>query len=179
MTICVYCSAKDTIPAVYKETGVALGKWIAEHGHNLLFGGATGGLMTAVSEAAREAGGNVVGVVPERIIRSGRLSAVCTELIRVENMSVRKQTMRDRADVFVCLPGSFGTLDEMFDVIASGTVGEHQKPLFILNQEGFYDGLQQEIAHMKSLGFIPQEESYKPRFADTIEELTEQITALA
>lgn len=175
MIVCVYCSAKDSVPAAYKQQAAALGRWIAGNGHTLLFGGATGGLMTAVSEAAYNAGGTVVGVVPERIVRSGRLSPFCTELIRVENMSVRKQTMRDRADVFVCLPGSYGTLDEMFDVVASGTVGEHRKPIYIFNQDGFYEGLWQLAAHMKQLTFIPAEESYTPRWVGTLDELTEQL----
>lgn len=179
MTICVYCSAKDSIPAPYKVVGTALGQWIARNGHTLLFGGATGGLMTAVSEAAYKAGGKVVGVVPERIVRAGRLSSVCSELVRVANMSVRKQTMRERADVFVCLPGSYGTLDEMFDVIASGTVGEHRKPLFILNQDSFYEGLRQLSAHMKALTFIPYEESYAPRWVNTLESLTEELKQLS
>ncbi|MCM1034160.1 MAG: TIGR00730 family Rossman fold protein [Paludibacter sp.] len=179
MTICVYCSAKDSIPAEYKKMGTELGTWIAQNGYTLLFGGATGGLMTAVSEAASIAGGAVVGVVPERIVQSGRLSDVCTELVRVENMSVRKQTMRERADVFVCLPGSYGTLDEMFDVIASGTVGEHRKPLYVLNQNGFYEDLRRLASRMKALTFIPAEESYAPRWVNTLEELFEQLKQLS
>lgn len=177
MVIAVYCSANENISSTYKRLGDDLGKWIAEQGYTLLYGGATGGLMTRVSDAAKAAGGHVMGVVPQRIIASGRLASNCDELYKVDGMSQRKQMMRDKADAFVCLPGSYGTLDEMMDVIASGTVGEHHKPIYILNYKGFYDDLRREIARMKELCFIPQEEAYKPIFINTLEELYECLQA--
>ncbi len=176
MIIAVYCSAKNNIPEEYKSLGCELGAWIAQNNHTLLYGGATGGLMTEVSNATRAAGGEVIGVVPHRIINSGRKADNCTELIEVANMAERKQKMREVADVFVCLPGSYGTLDEMMDVIASGTVGEHKKHIYIVNHKGFYAPLVEQIALMKDLGFIPAEESYRPRVVDTLGEL---FTALA
>ncbi len=175
MIVAVYCSAKNGIAEEYKALGRELGVWIAEQGHTLLYGGATGGLMTVVSDTVRAAGGEVIGVVPQRIISSGRKADNCTELIEVANMAERKQKMREIADVFVCLPGSYGTLDEMMDVIASGTVGEHKKHIYIVNHEGFYTPLVEQIKQMKALGFIPAEESYRPRVVNTISEL---ITAL-
>nr|AMP55617.1 TIGR00730: TIGR00730 family protein [uncultured bacterium] len=171
MKIAVYCSARNQVGEEYKALARDLGRWIAENGHTLVFGGATGGLMTEVSKAAFEAKGEVVGVIPERIEKAGRISPYCTELVRCYVMSERKQQMRDNADVLVCLPGSYGTLDEMFDVIASGTVGEHHKPIYILNYKGFYEGLLQQIKTMKALSFLPQEESYKPCFVDSLQEL--------
>lgn len=171
MKICVYCSAKDTIAEEYKQLGCQLGNLIAEYGHTLVFGGATGGLMTEVSRAAYEAGGKVIGVVPHRILVAGRKSEWCTETHVVSHMNERKQMMKDLADCFVCLPGSYGTLDEMFDVIASGTVGEHHKPIYIFNHNGFYTSLLEEIAHMKELGFIPKVEHYKPMVVSNIDEL--------
>ncbi len=86
--------------------------------------------------------------------------------------------MREIADVFVVLPGGYGTLDEMFDVIASGSVGEHRKPLFCLNYKGFYNSLIQLSAEMKAGAFIPKEESYKPTFVETVEECFEKIKKL-
>ncbi len=171
MNIAVYCSAKDVIPEEYLALGDDLGKWLAENGHTLVYGGATGGLMSRVSNAARAAGGQVIGVVPKRIIEAGRLAHNCTKIHKVANMSRRKQKMKELADCFVCLPGSYGTLDEMYDVIASGTVGEHKKPVFILNYKGFYEGLKAEAAHMKELHFLPEQEHYMPMFVDTIAEI--------
>lgn len=164
--------------------GDELGAWIALQGYNMVYGGATGGLMSRVSEAFRKQTvnegstkhGQLIGVVPERIIRAGRQAQHCDELFTVPNMAERKHLMREIADCFVCLPGSYGTLDEMFDVIAGGTVGEHHKPMYILNYKDFYGDLKREIQHMKELVFLPREESYKPIFVDTLDELKQQLT---
>ena len=178
MRIAVYCSAKDRIPEEYLALGDALGKWIAEAGHTLVYGGATGGLMTRVSNAAKAAGGTVEGVIPQRIIQAKRMADNCDVLYTVANMCERKQRMKDLADCFVCLPGSYGTLDEMMDVVASGTVDEHRKPCFVLNYKGFYAGLKSQVEYMRQLAFLPQEEQYAPRFVDTIEQLIDQLTEL-
>ena len=90
-------------------------------------------------------------------------------------MSTRKQRMRDEADVIVCLPGSYGTLDEMMDATSSAIVGEHKKPTYVLNYKGFYEPLKEQIALMQRLQFIPEQQSYKPIFVDTLDELFEQI----
>ena len=175
MKIAVYCSAKDVIPEEYLQLGDSIGAWLGRHGHALVYGGATGGLMSRTSHAAKAAGAYVIGVIPPRIIAAGRLAEHCDELIEVANMSERKQKMRDLADVIVCLPGSYGTLDEMMDATSSAIVGEHRKPLYVLNYKGFYEPLKQQIEHMRSLQFIPEQEAYKPIFVDSLEELYEQI----
>ncbi len=175
MNIAVYCSAKNSIPEEFKDLGRKLGTWIADNNHILIYGGATGGLMTSVSDAARKAGGYVIGVVPPSIIAAGRKADNCNELFRVRSMSERKQAMRDMSDIIVCLPGSYGTLDEMMDATSSAIVGEHRKPTFVLNYNGFYEPLKQQIALMQSLQFIPEQESYKPIFVDSLEELYENI----
>ncbi len=178
MNIAVYCSAKDAIPEEYLALGDALGRWLGEQGHTLVYGGATGGLMSRTSEAAKRAGAKVIGVIPLRIIAAGRQAEHCDELIQVSGMAERKQTMRDYADVIICLPGSYGTLDEMMDATASGTVGEHHKPLFVVNYQGFYEALKDQINHMRALHFIPEQEHYKPEFVDTLDELYKRITTL-
>jgi uncharacterized protein (TIGR00730 family) len=117
----------------------------------------------------------VEGVIPQRIIEAKRMADNCDTLYIVENMCERKQKMKELADCFVCLPGSYGTLDEMMDVVASGTVNEHQKPCFIVDYKGFYMGLKVQIEYMRQLQFLPQEEQYAPRFVNTIEELIELL----
>ena len=176
MRIAVYCSAKDAIPEEYLALGEALGRWLGENGHTLIYGGATGGLMTRTSDAAKRHGAHVIGVIPPRIKAAGRLATNCDYLLEVTNMSERKQRMRDEADIIVCLPGSYGTLDEMMDATSSGIVGEHHKPLLVLNYRGFYEPLKQQVALMKNLHFIPEQEGYKPVFVDTMDELYEKIT---
>lgn len=178
MKIAVYCSAKDRIPKDYLALGDVLGKWIAQAGHTLVYGGATGGLMTRVSNAAKAAGGTVEGVIPQRIIQAKRMANNCDTLHVVENMCERKQKMKELADCFVCLPGSYGTMDEMMDVVASGTVDEHRKPIFVLNYKGFYAGLKQQAEHMRTLAFLPQQEQYAPQFVDTMDELINHLESL-
>ena len=160
------------------QLGDALGKWIGQNGHTLVYGGATGGLMSRTSDAAKAAGAHVVGVIPPRIKAAGRLATNCDYLIEVNNMSERKQRMRDEADIIVCLPGSYGTLDEMMDATSSAIVGEHHKPTFVLNFKGFYEPLKQQIELMRNLHFIPQDEHYKPVFINSLEELYGQIINL-
>ena len=178
MRIAVYCSAKDVIPEEYLQLGDAVGTWLGQHGHTLVYGGATGGLMSRTSKAAKAAGGYVIGVIPQRIKAAGRLAAHCDELVEVANMSERKQQMRDLADVIVCLPGSYGTLDEMMDATSSAIVGEHHKLVYVLNYKGFYEPLKAQIEHMRSLQFIPEQEAYKPIFVDSLEELYEKVESL-
>lgn len=172
MKVAVYCSAKDCIPQEYLELGDQLGQWLAEQGHSLVYGGATGGLMSRVSRSFNKGSkGKIIGVIPLGIVRAGRQAHNCDELYLCENMNQRKQMMRQMADMFVCMPGSYGTLDEMMDVIASGTVGEHKKPIVILNFQGFYNDLKHLSDHMHALQFLPQQESYAPLWADTLDEL--------
>lgn len=175
MKIAVYCSAKDRIPEEYLALGDALGTWIAQAGHTLVYGGATGGLMTRVSNAVKATGGTVEGVIPQRIILAKRMANNCDILYTVANMNERKQKMKELADCFVCLPGSYGTLDEMMDVVASGTVDEHRKPTYVLNYQNFYEGLRLQIEHMRQLAFLPQQEQYAPIFVNTIDELIKII----
>ena len=175
MRVAVYCSAKDVIPEEYLQLGDALGAWIGTNGHTLVYGGATGGLMSRTSDAAKAAGAHVIGVIPPRIKAAGRLATNCDYLIEVNNMSERKQRMRDEADVIVCLPGSYGTLDEMMDATSSAIVGEHHKPVYVLNYNGFYEPLKAQIARMQELNFIPAQQSYEPIFVNSLDELYEKM----
>lgn len=151
------------------------GRRIAEKGHALVYGGATGGLMDSVSTGVAENHGEIIGVIPEIIIRKNRLSKLPTRQIITTDMSERKKRMKLESDLFLVLPGGYGTLDEMFDVIASGTVGEHKKPVIVFNFNGFYDNLLLLTEQMKAGAFIPVEESYKPVFVNTMDECFELI----
>lgn len=153
----------------------AFGRQIAESGHVLVYGGATGGLMDAVAEGAAEKNGETIGIIPETIIRSNRLSKLPTQQIITSDMNERKKEMKKIADLFVVLPGGFGTLDEMFDVVAAGTVGEHKKPLICLNYKGFYNSLIELIDEMRAGFFIPKDEIYKPIFVNSPEECLARI----
>jgi uncharacterized protein (TIGR00730 family) len=175
MNICVYCSASNNIAEKYKQSAFRLGELIAESGNTLVYGGATGGLMDSVAEGSSSKNGNIIGVIAKAIIRMNRQSALPSQLITVETLSQRKDEMKSLADVFVALPGSFGTLDEALDVITSGIVGEHKKPLILVNQDGFYNHFLEQINLMKTELFIPIDEKYKPIVVEDITQCFDNI----
>lgn len=148
MNICVFCASNRAIGRRFDEEARLLGKFIAESGHTLVYGGATGGLMDALAEAARTAGGKIIGVVPKRIVAMGRKSDLPTQLFVVDDMSERKELMKKYADVFVVLPGGLGTYDELFDALVSGMVGYHSKPLMLVNTDNFYNGILTQLDRM-------------------------------
>jgi len=175
MNIAVFCSSSNHIAERYKQAAFHLGQQIAESGNTLVFGGATGGLMDSVAQGASDKKGNIIGVIAQAIIRMKRQSTLSTELIIVETMSERKEKMKSLSNIFVVLAGSYGTLDEMLDIIASGIVGEHKKQLIIVNENGFYDNFLAQIDYMRAEKFIPAEESYKPLIANNINHCIEII----
>lgn len=170
MNIAVYCSSSDLIAEHYKQMAWELGKWIANEGHTLVYGGAVGGLMTAVAEGAYTNKGNIIGVIPQSVINKGRKTNLPIELHTTYDLNERKKLMKHLADVFIVLPGSFGTLDELFDVVAAGTLKEHKKPLIILNWQHYYDHLIELFDRMKQEQCLPKAETYKPYIATNIEE---------
>lgn len=178
MKICVFCSSNNHVPEKFRLAAAQLGEFLAENGHTLIYGGATGGLMDEIAKAVFENRGEIIGVIPEIIKQSGRLSQYPTKLIETANMNERKKVMKNEADAFVVLPGGYGTMDEMFDVVSSAIVGEHRKPLFCLNLDGFYDSLLKQIERMKEESCIPQNETYAPVFVCSLGECFEMINNL-
>ena len=175
MNIAVFCSSSNLIADHYKTAAFRLGELIAESGNKLVYGGATGGLMDAVAEGAQSKKGEIIGVISQAIIKMNRQSYLPTELFTVETLSDRKALMKTLSEVFVVLPGSYGTLDEMLDIVTSGIVGEHKKPLILINQDGFYDQFLNQINYMRSEMFIPVDEKYKPLIAQNINHCMELI----
>jgi len=174
MNIAVYCSSSNHIGEKYLLSAEVLGRWIAENGHTLIFGGATGGSMTAVSEGAHSAKGNIIGVIPEAVAKMNRQSPLCTTLIQVKSMDERKTKMKELSEIFVVLPGSYGTLDELFDVVASGIVGEHKRPVILVNQNGIYDDLIHLTAKLRKEKFIPTD-IFQPVISNNINECIDYI----
>ena len=175
MNIAVFCSSSNHIAVHYKQSAFQLGELIAESGNTLVYGGATGGLMDSVAEGACSKNCQIIGVIPHAVIKMNRQSTLSTQLITVETMNERKVKMKALSDVFIVLPGSYGTLDEMLDIVASGIVGEHKKPLIIVNQNGFYNQFLKQIDYMRSELFIPAEEKYKPIVVSSINQCMELI----
>ena len=156
MNICVFCSANSSIDAAYFEHAALQGKWIADHGHTLVFGGCNLGLMEAVAKATHDAGGMTIGVVPQIVEKGGRVSDYVDVKILCDDLTDRKAIMMQRSDVFVALPGGIGTLDEIFTVLASASIGYHHKRVVLYNINGFWNSTLQMLSDMKQRGVIRQ-----------------------
>ena len=141
MRICVYCSSSDAIDGVYVEAARALGHEIATRGHELVYGGASVGLMGDVARAATAAGGRVLGIIPRRFAQRDLTYQDTDETIITETMAERKSHMIEVAEAFVALPGGFGTLEEVSEVLTLMQLGDLNRPLVLMNTEGFYENL--------------------------------------
>lgn len=137
-TITVYCSSSDAVADEYKAAAHELGTLIAQAGHTLVYGGSRRGLMGVVSEAAWQVGGTVIGIMPElfQTARLGHNEQI--ELIITNGMRARKALMEDRADAFIALPGGYGTLEEVLEVITNKQLQLHNKPIVLLNTAEYY-----------------------------------------
>lgn len=118
-----------------------MGHFLGSHGHTLVFGGCNLGLMEITARATHEAGGRTIGVIPSIIEKSGRVSDYVDIEIPCDNLSDRKELMMAQCDIAIALPGGIGTLDEIFTMAASATIGYHHKPIYIYNINGFWDDL--------------------------------------
>jgi cytokinin riboside 5'-monophosphate phosphoribohydrolase len=141
MHLCVYCSSSDHIPAGYFDLARDLGGEIGRRGWSLVYGGGSVGLMGALAKAVQQGGGTVVGIIPQALLdrEVGYLQA--DELIVTTTMRERKRLMDERADAFVALPGGFGTLEELLEIMTLRQLGYHDKPIVIVNMGGFFDPL--------------------------------------
>ncbi|GLS13310.1 MULTISPECIES: TIGR00730 family Rossman fold protein [Hydrogenophaga] len=140
-SLCVYCGSRPGAQPAYAETARAVGRWIGEHGGQLVYGGGRNGLMGEVARATLEAGGRVVGIIPQALVDKEMANHDCTELHVVETMHERKRLMAEHANAFLALPGGIGTFEEFFEVWTWRQLGYHDKPIGLLNQGGYYDGL--------------------------------------
>lgn len=175
MNIGVFCSANNQIDAAYFRAAEALGRWMAENGHTLVYGGCNLGLMEAIGRAVHDHGGTTIGVIPRVIEKTGRLSDAVSVNIACEDLTDRKQIMMDRSDVFVALPGGIGTLDEIFTVAASHTIGYHRKKLYLLNINGFYDALTATLDDLGCRGMIRGRWQDYIESINTLSELQEKL----
>lgn len=140
-TICVYSASSCSIDPVYFNAAAELGKQIAERGDTMLYGGGMLGLMGTTAQAVHHHGGKVIGVIPEALNLSGVVYEHCDELIVTPDMRTRKATMDARSDAFIALPGGYGTLEEILEIITLKQLKYHNKPIVILNINNFYEKL--------------------------------------
>ena len=140
-SVCVYCGSKPGVDPSYAALATEVGQWIGAHGGQLVYGGGRNGLMGIVAESTRAAGGRVVGIIPRALVEREWAHEGCDELHVVETMHERKRMMMERADAFLALPGGIGTFEELFEAWTWRQLGYHDKPVGILNHQGYYDHL--------------------------------------
>lgn len=153
-SICVYCGSRSGADPAFAALAAQTGRWIGQHGGQLVYGGGKNGLMGAVADATLQAGGRVIGVIPQALVEREHAHRGCTELHVVQTMHERKHLMAARASAFLALPGGIGTFEEFFEAWTWRQLGYHAKPIGLLNHDGFYDGLLSFLRHSQAQGFM-------------------------
>lgn len=155
MNICVFGAASNSIHPDFIREGERLGTAIAAHGHTVVFGGGTNGMMGAVARGAHAMGGAIIGVAPT-FFPDGALFDNCTAFHHTDTMHERKALMEELSDAFIVAPGGIGTYEELLEVYTLRHLGRHTKPILLLNTRGFFEPLLALLRHTASEGFLPE-----------------------
>ena len=164
MNVCVFCSASD-LADKYVVPARQLAKLVAEHGHNLVWGGSNIGVMKVMADGVQAGGGKIYGVSVEILKEQARPDA--DEMVIARDLGERKAMMLARSDIVVVLPGGLGTLDELSEILELRKHGAHEKQVVVLNTDGFYDGLKAQLERMSADGFIRRPLAGYIAYADT------------
>lgn len=156
MRICVYCASSESIAEHYLDLAEQVGSRLARDGHALVSGGGRVSMMGAVARAARTGGAHTLGVIPQHLIAYEVADTDADELVVVDTMRERKRVMDEHADAFLALPGGIGTLEELFEVWTARTLGMHDKPVVVLDPDGFFDPLWRFLDDLVGRGFVRQ-----------------------
>ncbi|RAS73853.1 TIGR00730 family Rossman fold protein [Priestia endophytica] len=154
--VCVFAGSNMGLNPEYAKQARELGRVIAMNGFHLVYGGSKLGLMGEVANGALEQGGHVTGVMPRGLFKEEIAHRGVSDFIEVADMHERKAKMSELSDMYVALPGGYGTFEELFEVICWAQIGIHKKPIGLLNVEGYYDPLLQLIEHTVNSGFMPR-----------------------
>lgn len=175
MNITVYCGSTFGCEPAFNDAAAEFGRKLGESGNRLVYGGSRTGTMGTLARAALDAGGEVIGVEPRFFVDDGYELSGLTELIVVETVRERKGIMLEKGDAFVALPGGTGTLDEIVEVLSLRTLGKHEKPVFLLNLNGYYEPLKAMLDQMVKAGFLTKENREKIVFPESVSELSERL----
>jgi len=178
-TVCVYCGSRHGARPAYTAAARAVGSLIGARGWQLVYGGGKVGLMGEVADATLAAGGRVIGVIPETLMRREVGHPGLHELHVVPTMHQRKQMMAERADAFIALPGGIGTLEELYEVWTWRQLGYHDQPIGLLNVEGYYDDLLRFMQRAVDDGFLAAEQQAVLRVSDDPQALLLDLAARA
>jgi len=140
-TVCVFSSSSSAVNSVYRDTTIELGKRLGQEGFGLIFGGADVGLMGVVARTAQNHGARVTGVIPKSLVEKGIVYQEADELIVSNNLRDRKEIIESKSDAFIALPGGFGTLEEIIEILTLKQLQLHNKPIVFINTNSYYDNL--------------------------------------
>lgn len=156
-SVCIFCGSSNSVPDIFLEAARETGRTLALSGWTVVYGGARNGLMGALANSALAAGGRVVGVIPRSLVEREVAHEDLSELHVVETLQERKALMAELSDGFLTLPGGFGTLDELFEVLTWAMLRLHDKPCVLVNTDGFYDDLLAFTRRAGEAGFVSEE----------------------
>ncbi len=178
-SICVYCGSGFGDAPVFAESAAALGRAMAEQNIKLVYGGGNVGLMGTVAQSTLDHGGYVTGIIPDFLKSREKLLDDVQETIVVPDMHTRKRLMFEKADAFVALPGGIGTLEELVEQMTWAQLGQHTKPILMLNTNGFWRPLLSLLAHMREQGFIRPGLELSYLVAERVEDVIPMLEASA
>ncbi len=177
-SICLYCGSSSNTRDSHRNAARNFGLQLARENISLVFGGGRVGLMGLAADAALEAGGTVIGVIPDFLVDREVGHAACTELITTTTMHERKQKMAERADAFAILPGGPGTLDETFEIVTWKQLGLHDKPIVLVNIDGYWDPLHRLLRHMSAENYVPEAEGELYAVVTSIDEILPTVRSM-
>lgn len=175
--VCVYCASSERIDPAYVALASSVGTALAAAGHSLVSGGGRVSMMGAVARAARAGGAFTLGVIPSHLVPLEVADTEADELVVVETMRERKRVMDERSDAFVALPGGIGTLEELFEVWTSMSLGMHPKPVIVLDPDGFYEPLWAWLGQLCARGFVRGEALAALRRVTSVDEMLAALRA--
>ncbi len=175
MTVAVFCASSEMIDDIFFQDAIKLGKEVGTRRWEVVYGGTRMGLMHCMATSAQKVGSRIIGIIPECIKQHGVAAEGLDELIVTVDMQERKQMMRERADAFVALPGGWGTLEEIAEVITLRQLGCHVKPIVFVNTNGFYNDFFMFLENIRKQGFISKVYDALYYVAETVEEALEYI----
>lgn len=173
--VCVYCGSSFHVKQSYKDQATALGKTLGENGYDVVYGGGNVGLMGLVSNAAFDNGADVIGIIPDHLQKHETANENLTELHVVETMHERKQMMVDRADAFIVMPGGLGTMDEFFEIFTWWQLGLHDKPIIVMNIDGYWDALLTLLHNIADNGFCSKSDVEHIIVIDEVDQIIQTL----
>lgn len=178
-SVCVYCGSRNGLRPAYRALALKLGTAIGQRGWQLVYGGGRAGLMGAVADATLAAGGTVVGVIPDSLMNLEVGHAGLTELHVVQTMHQRKQMMAERSHAFIAMPGGIGTFEELFEVWTWRHLSYHDRPLGLLDTEGYWEPMLQFLRHSVAEGFMGDDQMAMLHSDDQVDRLLDTLIAQA